>query len=759
MTTLKYNILLFLVIFAITCYVNTHQNNFLAFGQSSSSNLEYKIIDKEISYFHVSDKKENDTLLVYQFEPFLSVNGTDYVDITHNKTLSLKEFAIIFWFKTDQIEFFEPAHLVNRGGFNSDEKGENMNYGVWISEEGEIHGGFESKSGEDFIVQSSTKKYNDGKWHFVLLSYDGNLLRLDVDGKEVDRQNTEKVIPDTTGDQPLRIGANSLDKDKFFTGNIDEIRIYNKGLTKEEIRSIYEDNIFNKEDQIFYSNFGLNTEISNNDKSIPSNISDIVTKNKNDSLLSSKNVTSIENKEEKEPLISSPLTNEVVNTTKPTSFPIKTNDNITNKILPMSILENKTKEGNYFSIVTAGDFGCSMRAQENIKEMESLDPDLFLALGDYSYKKSPDCWFEMTKSLEKNIKIAIGNHEDKEESEGSDKLIQSYLDNYDLDNTYYSFDYKNLHVLVLNTQKELSIDLLRKNVISDDHEYYNEYVEIIKTNGNTEDLTEKLESNNDKEKKDEKIKNDEKKKVDQNSNKSLDIFIPEVSPDITLDELLKKHSFMNINVTKLDKRLTSDVLVPDIEVDPGQYEFAVNDLKKAANDPAIDWIFVMLHKPMYSTASKQFAEFLLREKYQPIFDQYNVDLVLQAHNHLYDRTLPIKYNSDNIVKPIILDQNNINNFIDPDGTIFSVIGTGGKGPHRLVDNPEYTVSQHLPIAGFLNIAIAGKQLEATYYDIGIKCEESISEKTGRTIFNLDVCEPRNESEPLKIIDRYYIIKE
>ena len=755
MTTLKYNILLFLVIFAIACYVNTYvntyQNNFLAFGQSSYSNLEHKMIDKKISYFHTSDKKENDTLLLYKFEPFLSVNGTDYIDITHNKTLSLKEFAIVFWFKTDQIEFFEPAHLVNKGGFNSDEKGENMNYGIWISEEGEIHGGFESKLGEDFLVQSSTKKYNDGKWHFVLLSYDGNLLRLDIDGKEIDSQNTEKVIPDNTGDQPLRIGANSLDKDKFYTGNIDEIRIFNKGLTTEEIRSIYEDYAFNK-GQIFYSNFGLNAEISNNDTSIPSNISDIINKNKTDSLLSSNNVTSIENKEEKESLISSPLTNEVVNITKPTSFPIKPNDNILDKILPMSILENKTTENDYFSIVTAGDFGCSMRAEENIKNMESFDPDLFLALGDYSYKKSPDCWFEMTKSLEKNIKIAIGNHEDTEESDGSDKLIQSYLDNYDLDNTYYSFDYNNLHVLVLNTQKELSIDLIRKNVIPDDHEYYNEYVEIIKTNGNTEDLTEdlteKFESNNDK----------EKKEVDQNGNKSLDVFVPELSPDITLDELLKKHSFMNINVTKLDKRLTTDVLVPDIEVDPEQYEFVVNDLKNASNNPAIDWIFVMFHKPMYSTVSKQFAEFLLREKYQPIFDQYNVDLVLQAHNHLYDRTLPIKYNSDNITKPIILDQNNIHNFIDPDGTIFSVIGTGGKGPHRLVNNPEYTVSQHLPIAGFLHIAIAGKQLESTYYDIGIKCEESISE-TGRTIFNLDKCEPRNESEPLKIIDRYSIIKE
>ncbi|MGD1835641.1 MAG: LamG domain-containing protein, partial [Nitrososphaeraceae archaeon] len=409
MTSLKcFNILLFLLIFGIICSLLIYSNNFFAYGQLSYPNPKHEMIDKKLFYLHTSDQKNNDkSLLTYTFEPFLSVNGTDYIDIPHNKTLSLEEFAITFWFKTDQPEFLGSAHLVNKGGFNSDEEGKNMNYGVWISEEGNIHGGFESKSGEDFIVQSSTKNYNEGKWHFVLLSYDGTLLKLDIDGKEVDSKNI-KGIPDTTGDQPLRIGANSLDIDKFFTGDIDEIRIFSKGLTEKEIQDIYEENVFNKDGQILYLNFGINKEdkkeeiikeTSNNDKLINQNLSDIDIKKKNnktDSLLASNNVTAndIENKEEKESLTSSPIT---------------TNEDIIDEILSPSILENKTKENNYFNIVTAGDFGCSMRTQENIKNMESLDPELFLALGDYSYKKSPDCWFDMTKSLDKNIKIAIGN--------------------------------------------------------------------------------------------------------------------------------------------------------------------------------------------------------------------------------------------------------------------------------------------------------------------------------------------------------------
>ena len=199
----------------------------------------------------------NNKTLEYIFEPFLSLDGKDFKDIPHNNTLLLQNFAIAAWIKTNQTNFIDPAHIVNKGGFNTDEKGENMNYGIWFSIDGTISGGFETESGEDFEVKS-TAKYNDGKWHYVLLSYDGSLLRLDVDGKKQisTNKNTYGAIPDTTGDQPLRIGANSLDESKFFTGNIDEVRVWNRGLTDKEISEIYMNNAFDSKGLVVYLNFG-----------------------------------------------------------------------------------------------------------------------------------------------------------------------------------------------------------------------------------------------------------------------------------------------------------------------------------------------------------------------------------------------------------------------------------------------------------------------------------------------------------------------
>jgi hypothetical protein len=53
----------------------------------------------------------------------------------------------------------------------------------------------------------------------------------------------------------------------------------------------------------------------------------------------------------------------------------------------------------------------------------------------------------------------------------------------------------------------------------------------------------------------------------------------------------------------------------------------------------------------------------------PLFEQYNIDLVLQGHQHNYQRTYPIKYNSDTLIDPIITDINT-NNYTDPEGQIF-----------------------------------------------------------------------------------------
>lgn len=128
------------------------------------------------------------------------------------------------------------------------------------------------------------KKYNDGKWHYVIVSYSSTVLRMYRDDQQVGIiQINEK--PDITGSQPLLIGANSLDLDKFFKGEIDEVRIWNRGLTVNEVNEIYDNKDINFTGHVEYLNFGKNAmnfsiEIININSSITNDTKDIQTTTK-----------------------------------------------------------------------------------------------------------------------------------------------------------------------------------------------------------------------------------------------------------------------------------------------------------------------------------------------------------------------------------------------------------------------------------------------------------------------------------------------
>lgn len=141
-----------------------------------------------------------------------------------------------------------------------------------------------------------------------------------------------------------------------------------------------------------------------------------------------------------------------------------------------------------------------------------------------------------------------------------------------------------------------------------------------------------------------------------------------------------------------------------------QYNFVNNDLSKVSSDPSIDWIVVYFHSLAYTspadTGKGNRAEKELRETYHPLFDKYDVDLVLQAHNHNYQRSYPIIFNNDNPKNPIITDDNtnNNNNYYDPEGQIFVTAGTGGASVYPLTGQADYVATQYIGF-GFLNVDV------------------------------------------------------
>lgn len=157
----------------------------------------------------------------------------------------------------------------------------------------------------------------------------------------------------------------------------------------------------------------------------------------------------------------------------------------------------------------------------------------------------------------------------------------------------------------------------------------------------------------------------------------------------------------------------------EFDKDSKQFKFINEDLKKAYEDKDIDWTVVTSYGPFYTSPTKHTAEKDMRNIYHPLFEQYGVDLVLQAHNHNHQRTYPISFNPSDSSKPKITNQFATDYNTQTDGIVFAIVGTGGEGFYPLESQASYTASQFTRF-GFLNVDISNgnphTKLTGTFYD-------------------------------------------
>ena len=167
-----------------------------------------------------------------------------------------------------------------------------------------------------------------------------------------------------------------------------------------------------------------------------------------------------------------------------------------------------------------------------------------------------------------------------------------------------------------------------------------------------------------------------------------------------------------------------------------QYKFIDQDLQSASSRPDVNWIIVYFHQPMYTSPSHHPPVTSLRNAYHPLFDKYGVDLVLQGHNHNYQRSFPIAYNSNDPAQPIVTsNENSVYN--DPTGQIYTEVGTGGQDSYTLDGRSPFISQQLVSKGGFLDVAFPNKQtMKGTFYDnSGSIKDEFTIKKSGTTSSN------------------------
>jgi len=151
----------------------------------------------------------------------------DYIDCGNDESLDItNEITIEAWVKWNDIS--ERQRIVMKYGVG----GDSYDLSIW-----DIGGGIQTYSayttnGWQHLPSGITPNINE--WYYVVYTYDGSTIKLYVNLQEFSKNLTDTISSSTS---PVNIGRNPVPSHaQYFKGTIDEVKIYNRALTEDEIK-------------------------------------------------------------------------------------------------------------------------------------------------------------------------------------------------------------------------------------------------------------------------------------------------------------------------------------------------------------------------------------------------------------------------------------------------------------------------------------------------------------------------------------------
>ena len=105
----------------------------------------------------------------------------------------------------------------------------------------------------------------------------------------------------------------------------------------------------------------------------------------------------------------------------------------------------------------------------------------------------------------------------------------------------------------------------------------------------------------------------------------------------------------------------------------GQNAWVAKTLAAYRANPDIDFIVCFFHHCAYSTTKDHASDGGVRSAWADLFDRHRVDLAVSGHNHVYERTDPIRAG-----QPTTVAADNAIVYPDTDGTVYYTVGSGGR---------------------------------------------------------------------------------
>ena len=224
------------------CTLSTETQQKTLFDPNEGLVAWYTFDDVSSTTFKDSSSYANDGACLGDTCPTYTKNGfvggaytfdgiNDGIDIPADGTYEmLDKFTISAWVK------YNSQHSIDDGMiFRKDN-----NYGVAIAaikDSTNLRFYFYADPTKVYLVNSQSG-LNDNEWHYLLGAYDGAEIKFYIDGALAGSQSTlgEQAY---YANNNLAIGKKAAENAAYFNGTIDEVKIWNKALTEDEIVNSY----------------------------------------------------------------------------------------------------------------------------------------------------------------------------------------------------------------------------------------------------------------------------------------------------------------------------------------------------------------------------------------------------------------------------------------------------------------------------------------------------------------------------------------
>ncbi len=166
----------------------------------------------------------------------------DFIEIIHHPSLNLPNGTINLWFKTSSNN---RMCLFNKANFN-DASNENYNATLNYFSPGVSGIGYFSKynsnclPGFGWVGAANSLNFSDGTYHMISCITSSTSIQIFVDAILQSNIAAPNAQADTCSNSNLRIGQNWTNYLEPYIGGMDDIAIYNRALTQQEITSLYQ---------------------------------------------------------------------------------------------------------------------------------------------------------------------------------------------------------------------------------------------------------------------------------------------------------------------------------------------------------------------------------------------------------------------------------------------------------------------------------------------------------------------------------------